>query len=906
MTRIRVTKPTSAIITWSAVLILCTGMILPLTGTANATNSITNVQSGLVTSDSLTTGDTGNWTFAGTATSHDYYEDSQGLHIGVKAPQSGQWVNYYASHSASQPNAELFHAIVTIPDTMVPDGVSNIGLYVEGSDFIPHVGCEAYADSTGYYWVVEQSSDAGQTYTILYITQPSSTPQTQDCTIITNGSNYLKVYIGGNVVFSSTTMNLGMSTPFHTYVQDDTSSSSSMHYATYSDYYSTTSENIKVTNNPSNAATIKITGSSGQVLSSASVTSGIATLNVGKYSFPLDGTINVYDVNGNIIASSPASIYGGDIFSITNTANTPQSPTGLVATTVSSSQINLSWTAPSDDGGSPITGYKIERSTNGGTFSILASNTASTDTSFSDTSLAASTTYTYRVSAINSVGSSSPSNTSSATTNPTTSTLTVNTQDSDRNTIMGYYTELYQNGNLVDSGYTPYTFILNNGQTYTVDVVDYGKYEFDHWLDTGSVSANRVMSISSNTQITAVYKTVPQFPTGLIATAASPMQVNLSWSAPTDNGGSPITGYTIERSTDDGSTWSTISANTGSTATTFSDTGLAQNTTYTYRVSAINVVGTSSPSNTATATTFVQVHSITLAQPGLVVSDSLTNETMTKDQLLANQQFWHYGGSATVNNTPYDISRDPQGFHIGVKAANDGNWTGFYGVTPSSNAVLFHAVVTTPVESVPTTNDFYENGLYIQTSTQNVNYVTCFADTGTAGTEWAIVSATGNANGATNFNLLWVDTSPNQPLTRDCTIITNGSNYLKVYLDGNMVYTSNTLNLQMPGPFIAFLEPQTSYPGQMLYGTYKDYYSTTDENIKITNNPANAARVDMISPAGTVIASGIVNSGTATISVGQYHYPMAATIKVYDSANNVIASTANVVNIFGGDVYSVR
>ena len=57
-----------AIITWSAVLILCTGIILPLTGTANITNLITKVQSGLVTSDSLTTGDTSNWTFAGTAT----------------------------------------------------------------------------------------------------------------------------------------------------------------------------------------------------------------------------------------------------------------------------------------------------------------------------------------------------------------------------------------------------------------------------------------------------------------------------------------------------------------------------------------------------------------------------------------------------------------------------------------------------------------------------------------------------------------------------------------------------------------------------------------------------------------------------------------------------------------------
>ena len=509
--------------------------------------------------------------------------------------------------------------------------------------------------------------------------------------------------------------------------------------------------------------------------------------------------------------------------SVANALSLPiilQPPTNLSAFAVSTSQINLYWNAPSDLGSLVVTGYEIQRSTNGGSWSIIVPNTGSASTAYSDTGLSPNTSYTYRVYAITILVTSPPSNTATATT------------------------------------LTPVT--------------------------------------------------VPQPPTGLGATADSSSQITLNWNAPSNNGGSAITGYEIERSTDSGSTWSVIISNTGSTATTYSNTSLAPNTTYTYRVSAINVVGTSSPSNTAMATTFVQVHSITLVQPGLVVSDSLTNETMTKDQLLANQQFWHYGGSATVNNTPYDISRDPQGFHIGVQAANDGNWTGFYGVAPSSNAVLFHAVVTTPVESVPTTNDFYENGLYIQTSTQNVNYVTCFADTGTAGTEWAIVSATGNANGATNFNLLWVDQSPNQPLTRDCTIITNGSNYLKVYLDGVKVYENSTLNLQMPGPFIAFLEPQTSYAGQMLYGTYKDYYSTTDENIKVTNNPANAARVDLVSPAGTVIASGAVNSGTATISVGQYHYPLAANIKVYDSANNVIASTANVVNMFGGDAYSVR
>ena len=94
-----------------------------------------------------------------------------------------------------------------------------------------------------------------------------------------------------------------------------------------------------------------------------------------------------------------------------------------------------------------------------------------------------------------------------------------------------------------------------------------------------------------------------QPPTGLTSVGVSPSQINLSWSPPSNNGGSAINGYKIERSTNGGSTWSTLVANTSSTATTYSDTGLASNTGYTYRVSAINSGGTSSPSNTTSATT---------------------------------------------------------------------------------------------------------------------------------------------------------------------------------------------------------------------------------------------------------------------------------------------------------------
>jgi len=515
-----------------------------------------------------------------------------------------------------------------------------------------------------------------------------------------------------------------------------------------------------------------------------------------------------------LITSSPSNTASATTYS---PITVPQSPIGLTATAISSSQINLSWNTPSNNGGSPITGYQILRSTNDGSWSTIVSNTGSTSTTYSNTGLSPSTTYAYQVSAINSVGTSSPSNTATTT--------------------------------------------------------------------------------------TPVQLSAPQPPSSLVASAASSSQINLSWIAPTNNGGSTITGYKIERSTSGGSTWSTIVSNTGSTTTTYSDTGLSPSTTYTYRVSAINNIGTSLPSNTSSATTNSQLHTLVNTQSGLVVADSLTNDTQTKSQLLADQNFWHYGGSATVNNTPYDLFKDSQGLHIGVQSP-DGNWTGFYGVAPPSNAVLFHAVVTTPSQTVP--SNFYENGLYVQTGgSQNVNYVTCFADTSTAGTEWAIVTATGNVNGAVDFNLLYVDQSPNQPLTRDCTIITNGNNYLKVYLDGNMVYTNSTMNLQMPGPFIAFLEPQTSVNGgPLLYGVYKNYYSTLGENIQVNNLPSNAARVDLVNTSGTVIASSNTSAGSVTIPVGNYNFPLVGIIKVYDSSNNVLASTGTAVNMFGGDIYS--
>src|SRR2546425_549099 len=301
---------------------------------------------------------------------------------------------------------------------------------------------------------------------------------------------------------------------------------------------------------------------------------------------------------------------------------TRRSPTRLAATAISTSLIDLSWTAPSGT----ISGYMIERAVGSGAFSTIVSNTATTSTTYSDSGAASATQYTYRVSAINSVGTSTPSNTASATTltstlppttPPTTLSLAVNSVDLSGSSFTGQWVQLNDSsGKTIATGFTPATFSVTSGSQYTVFAANFQNVVFNHWSD-GNTNPSRAITPTQSTTLTAYYSTSstttpppsptsPSSPTGLAATATSTSQINLSWTAPIVDGGSPVTGYEIDRSTDGGISWFTIVSNTATTATTYSDTGLASATQYTYRVSAINSAGTGSPSNTGSVTTLTQ------------------------------------------------------------------------------------------------------------------------------------------------------------------------------------------------------------------------------------------------------------------------------------------------------------
>jgi fibronectin type 3 domain-containing protein/regulation of enolase protein 1 (concanavalin A-like superfamily) len=120
-----------------------------------------------------------------------------------------------------------------------------------------------------------------------------------------------------------------------------------------------------------------------------------------------ESTLYHYVVSAvNTVGESPNS----EQASATTFTNPPAIPLGLVSSTFSTSQINLSWTATSG-----ATTYNVKRATvSGGPYSTLHSGV--TGTSLSDTGLNSGTTYYYVVSAVNGGGESANSSEAAATT----------------------------------------------------------------------------------------------------------------------------------------------------------------------------------------------------------------------------------------------------------------------------------------------------------------------------------------------------------------------------------------------------------------------------------------------------------------------------------------------------------
>lgn len=344
---------------------------------------------------------------------------------------------------------------------------------------------------------------------------------------------------------------------------------------------------------------------------------------------PLHGLRNTLGTTNGLYSYSgtttfPVNTYKGenywvDVVYAGGQAPTPTAPAapGAVSATPGNASATVSWAAP-NDGGSAITSYTVTPyiGTVAQATTVVAGSPPATGATV--TGLSNGTTYTFRVSATNAVGTG-PNSASSAPITPTepvtptvpaaptsvtatagNASATVRwTAPADGGSPITHYTVTPYVGTTAQpttsvAGSPPSTSVvvagLTNGTAYTFRV------SAANAVGTGPNSA----ASGAVTPTATTSPTAPAAPTDVTAKAGN-NSAQVTWNAPS-NGGSGITKYTVTPYI--GTTAQTARTVTGTPpATTLIVGSLTNGKTYTFRVTATNAVGTgpeSAPSNPVT------------------------------------------------------------------------------------------------------------------------------------------------------------------------------------------------------------------------------------------------------------------------------------------------------------------
>ncbi len=348
----------------------------------------------------------------------------------------------------------------------------------------------------------------------------------------------------------------------------------------------------------------------------------------------------------------------------------PSAPTQLSVNGATTSSLQLSWT----DTSSNESGFRVYRSTDGTNFTLIGSAAAGS-TTYTDTGLSSSTTYTYKVSAWNS-GGETASSTSTGTTqaivvapnapanitfaNITTTGLTLNWTDAASNET-GYRVYRSTDGvnftKVADLAANSTSFAdsgLSNNTTYYYKVTD--------WNSAGETAA---ATISQKTALAA-----PSMPGQLTISNPTISSLQLSWTDTSNN----ESGFKVYRSTD-GTNFTLVSSLAANT-TTFTDTGLSSNTQYTYKISAWNSAA-EVMSSASSGTTLV----VAPSTPGSVTFSNITTAGLTI----------HWADNAT-NESGYHVYRSTDGTNFTDIANLAANSTSFSDTGLSSATTYYYKI----------------------------------------------------------------------------------------------------------------------------------------------------------------------------------------------------------------------
>jgi chitodextrinase len=354
-------------------------------------------------------------------------------------------------------------------------------------------------------------------------------------------------------------------------------------------------------------------------------------------------------VNGTSVTVTPVNASGGTFdqktYNFAPDAVPPSAPGGLTATAGSTKNV-LTWTAATDNIG--VTAYDVYRN---GTYLATVDPAV---TSYTDKTAVAGTGYTYQVAARDLAGNATRASASvnggASDTSPPTAPASLTATGTGPTTVALSWQASTDNvgvtGYTVYRGTTAIATVSGGTTSYTDSGLTPGTaYSY---TVTASDGAGNVSPPSSQASATTQPDTTPpSAPGSLAATGVTPSQVDLSWTASTDNVG--VVGYRVARN---GSVIASVSG------TTYTDTTVSPSTTYTYQVLAYDAAGNTASSGTLPVTT---------PAPGALFSDGFETGDLSQ---------W-------TSNT-------------GMTAETGHAHTGSYGAEESSTGTTTYAVKTLP------------------------------------------------------------------------------------------------------------------------------------------------------------------------------------------------------------------
>ncbi len=317
-------------------------------------------------------------------------------------------------------------------------------------------------------------------------------------------------------------------------------------------------------------------------------------------SWTTSGSVTPFTQSFTATALSPATAYMFRVI-VTSTAGDsspsvvmmaltfPGSPSSLTAAPVSSSAMQLNWSAVAGAGG-----YRIERLINSNW--LLVGTIVGQSTTYTDTDLSAGSAYQYRVRAFDASGQSDASNVAQMRTylaTPTGLSATgasnsqVNISWPAANGAAGYLLEF------TTAGSSTWNILAQFTDATTLHFTQTG-------LSAGTVYSYRLTAIGATARslpsdsISTI--TLPSAPGSFEATAVAPTKVNITWSAVL---GATL-GYTLERSTDGENFDLLAHLRTGQLS--YLDSSAQENVTYSYRLHVSNESGDSPLTATQSAT----------------------------------------------------------------------------------------------------------------------------------------------------------------------------------------------------------------------------------------------------------------------------------------------------------------